>query len=200
MLQLDRLRLHSRLLCHEAFLLYLKVGNDVLQVADRLVQEVASVVLVRDLGLQLGEAFIEFVSLRILRSDFCLQILHLCLAVILQLLLVFLKLHQLVVEHLDLFLLCSENVLMVALKPVVVHLSVTLVTYSMWIRIVFGEWAALVTTGVTDCAAASLTVLLDVTMQDFKLACECSLAQHASVRVELSNGPQIESLRQGGLL
>ena len=53
---------------------------------------------------------------------------------------------------------------MVALEPVVVHLGVTLVTDSMGSSIVFREWAALVATSITDCAAASLTVLLDIAM------------------------------------
>ena len=84
-----------------------------------------------DFGLELGQFVVEFVSLRILGSNFGLQVLDLRITVILQPLLIFLQLDELVVEHLNLFLLRSEHVLMISFESEVIHLCVALVTHPM---------------------------------------------------------------------
>ena len=114
-LQVPSLGVNLALLIHQSLLLALEVRNHILQIANRLMQEVTSVVLVSDLMLQLIESLVQFVPLRILDSDFCLELSHLGVAVLLKLLFVLLKLNELIVEHLNLFLLSSEHIFMVPL-------------------------------------------------------------------------------------
>ena len=92
-------------------------------------EEIACIVLVSDFSLQLGQFVVELITLRILGSHLGLQLLDFCIAVILQPLLVFLQLDELIVKHLDLFLLSGEHVLMISFKSEVVHLGVALVTH-----------------------------------------------------------------------
>ena len=131
MLQIDCLGLHLALLRHKSFLLDLKVLNNIFKIADRFVEEVASVVLMSDLLLQLVQSLVQVVSLRIFLPNFCLEISHFSLAVFLKLLLVFLELNELVVEHLNLFLLRSQHIFVVALQSEIVHLGVTLIAHPM---------------------------------------------------------------------
>ena len=65
MLYIDGLGLYLALLCHESFLFNLKILNHIFKVADRFVEEVASVVLMSDLMLQLVQSLVQVVSLRI---------------------------------------------------------------------------------------------------------------------------------------
>ena len=68
-----------------------------------------------DVCLEPGVPVIELISLGILSPDFARQLLRLFGAVFLQLLLVFLQLNQLVVEHLDFGFLSLKHVCMVPL-------------------------------------------------------------------------------------
>ena len=92
-------------------------------------EEVASIILMCDLRLQLVQPFVELVSLCIFDPDLGLELSHFGVAIFLQLLLVLFKLHQLIVEHLDLLFLSGENILMVPLQSKVVHLCIALVTH-----------------------------------------------------------------------
>ena len=130
-LKLNSCRLHRGLFSHQTFLFHLKVSDGVLQVADRLVEEIASVVLVSDLCLELGQFVVELISFRILRSHLGLQFLNLRITVILQPLLIFLQLDELVIEHLNLFLLGGKDILMVPLESEIVHLGVALITHTI---------------------------------------------------------------------
>ena len=94
-------------------------------------KEVAGVVLVSDFGLELGQFVVELISFRILGAHLSLQVLNLGVAVILQPLLVLLELDELIVEHLNLFLLSSKHIFVVPLESEVVHLGVTLVAYAI---------------------------------------------------------------------
>ena len=94
-------------------------------------EEVASVVLMSDLLLQLVQSLVQVVSLRIFLPNFCLEISHFSLAVFLKLLFVFLELHELIIEHLNLFLLRSEYIFVVALESEIVHFRVTLIAHTI---------------------------------------------------------------------
>ena len=199
-LQVDRLSLDLALFGHESLLLELQVLNDVFEVTDGLVEEVASIILMCNLLLQLIQSIVELVSLRILDPDLGLQLSHLCVAIFLQLLLVFLELHQLIVEHLDLLFLGGENVLMVPLQSKVVHLGVALITHPIKRGVVLGQLAPLITASLTDGSPAALTVFLRIPLQQLDLPREGSLAEHAVVCLLFADFANIEGLWEGGLV
>lgn len=94
-------------------------------------EEVASVVLMSDLLLQLVKSLVQVVSLRIFLPNFYLEISYFSLAIFLKLLFVFLELHELIIEHLNLFLLRSEHIFVVALESEIVHFGVTLIAHTI---------------------------------------------------------------------
>ena len=90
------------------------------------------------------QSVIELISLSILGLYLCLQLSHLSLTVILQLLFVFLELYELVVEHFNLLLLGSKHILMVTFQSIVVHFSVALVAYAVHSGIILSQLTFLV--------------------------------------------------------
>ena len=172
MFQVDSLRLNLRLFGHESFLLNFEIRDYIFQVADGFVEEIACIVLMCNLLLQLIEPVVQLVPLRILGPHFSLEVFHLDIAVLLQLLLVLLQLHKLIVEHLDFLLLGCQHVLMVPLQPEVVHLSVTFVTNTMQCRIIFGQLTPLITASLADGTATALAILLRVAVHQLDLAGE----------------------------
>ena len=123
---------------------------------------------------------------------------HLLLAVVLQLLFVFLKLNELVVEHLDFGLLCGQYIFVVAHQTVVVHLCIALVTHSVECRIVATQLPSLVTAHLADGLAASLTIFLGVPMHHFQPPCEGRLTELALFGVLHPHTFQVKGRWQDG--
>ena len=84
-----------------------------------------------DFSLELSQFVVELISFRVLGSYLSLQVFNLRIAVILQPLLIFLQLDELIVEHLNLFLLGGEDVLVISFKSEIIHLRVALITYAI---------------------------------------------------------------------
>ena len=102
----------------------------------------------------------QLISLGVLASNLCLQHPELLFAVRLQLCFVFLQLHQLIVQHLNLGFLSCQDVFMVALEAEVVHLGVTLVANTMQGVVSARKLTSLIAAGLAHSPAAALAILL----------------------------------------
>ena len=153
-----------------------------------------------DLWLELVQSVIELISLSILGLYLCLQLSHLSLTVILQLLFVFLELYELVVEHFNLLLLGSKHILMVTFQSIVVHFSVALVAYAVRSGIILSQLTFLVAAWVTYGSTAPLAVLLNISMDHLQLSGKWCLTQHTCLSVKLTDGSDIEWLWQARLV
>jgi len=164
------------------------------------VQQISSIVLVRNRLFHVCQPLSQLISFVVFAANLSLQLLHLCVAVVVQARLVLLELHKLVVQHLDLLFLGGKNVFVVSFESEVVHFSVTFVAYSVHFRVVQTQLTSLVATGFADGTAASLAVLHRYSIPDLELVSESHFTELAAVTFLQTDAFLVEIRRQRRLV